>query len=74
MDCECPLYVTLTQEKGAAKIPTALFPDYKFYYLTVTTQVRITFPAFTVMVAVPFFFAVTLPFALTVATFLLELR
>ena len=30
-------------------------------------------PAFTVMTAVPFLFAVTFPFALTVATFLFEL-
>ena len=66
-------FATCSYLKRAAGFPTAPFPDYKFYYLTVTTQVLVTFPAFTVMVAVPFFFAVTLPFALTVATFLLEL-
>ena len=43
------------------------------FYFTVTTQVLVTFPAFTVMVAFPAFFAVTFPFASTVATFLLEL-
>lgn len=42
-------------------------------YFTIISQVRTMLPAFTVMTAVPFLFAVTFPFALTVATFLFEL-
>ena len=42
-------------------------------YFTIISQVQTMLPAFTAMTAVPFLFAVTFPFALTVATFLFEL-
>ena len=54
-----------------AEAPQGLAACSTFYF----TLILIFFdlePDFTVMVAVPFFFAVITPFAVTVATFLLE--
>ena len=42
-------------------------------YFTFTVTTAFFFPAFTVILAVPAFFAFTTPFAFTVATFLLLL-
>ena len=44
----------------------------KKFYFTVTFIFFVTFPDFTVMIAVPFFFALMTPFVETDATFLLE--
>ena len=53
---------------------TSIFePSFYHSYLTVTLHVTVFFPAFTLMVALPFLSALTTPFAETVATFLLEL-
>ena len=48
------------------------FVLFKKGFFTVTLQVAFFLPAFTVIVALPFFFAVTFPFEETVATFLLD--
>ena len=45
----------------------------KLCYLTVTLQVILDFPDFMVITVLPFFWAVIIPLAFTVATFLLEL-
>lgn len=47
------------------------FTSFREGFLTVIVTFFVYFPAFTVMVVFPAFFAVTTPFAFTVATFLL---
>ena len=72
-DCGSAKHVAIWYQK--VKKPSYQLPGtttFNFFYLTFTLHFFVIFPDLIVIVAVPFFFALTTPFPDTVAIFLFE--